>query len=250
MISKSKIKFITSLRENKYRKLHHCFVAEGNKLVSDFLLNGNAIKEIFALKSWTEKYAEKFNNVNVVEVSEVEMKKISNLKNPSEVLAVVAMSDDGENDTPVLPDNWSLVLDGIRDPGNMGTIIRTAEWFGVENIFCSPDTVDVYNPKVVQATMGSLARVKIKYTNLEELLKNNNENITVYGTLLQGEDVKKIEANGKGAIVIGSEAHGISKQILPFIDKKITIIPALSSKAESLNAAIATAIICFALINT
>ncbi len=235
------------MRENKYRKIHRSFIAEGNTLVNDFLNGSRNVSEIFALKSWIDKYHNKYPGVDIEEVSEREMKKISNLKNPSEVLAVVSMSKQSEQ-TSLAQDKWSLMLDGIRDPGNMGTIIRNAEWFGIENIYCSTDTVDAYNPKVVQATMGSLARVKIHYGDIVKLLSEKPAGLTVYGTLLNGEDIRNTEKQNAGIIVIGSEAHGISKDVISLIDKKVKIMPASSSKAESLNASVAAAIVCFALI--
>ncbi len=247
MIGKSKIKFLTSLRENKYRKIHRAFIAEGNTLVKDFMSGKRIVKEVFALKSWIEREGDKYHGIKIEEVTVAEMKKISNLKNPSEVLAVVSSAKEDSRET--LPQKgWSLVLDGIRDPGNLGTIIRTAEWFGINTVFCSPDTVDAYNPKVVQATMGSLARVKVVYTPLFDLLSEKPPSLTVYGTLLNGEDIRNIKKQSNGAIIIGSEAHGISKEIIPLIDKKVTVIPAAASKAESLNASVAAAIACFALI--
>jgi TrmH family RNA methyltransferase len=247
MIGKSKIKFLTSLKETKYRKVHRRFIAEGNTLVIDFLNSGSAVEGVFALKSWIDKYGDKFPGINIEEISDREMRKISNLKNHSEVLAVVAMSKKRE-EISLVPDKWSLMLDGIRDPGNMGTIIRAAEWFGVENIYCSTDTVDAYNPKVVQATMGSLARIKIHYASLAKLLSEKPRTLTAYGTFLTGDDIRNVEKGNCGVIVIGSEAHGISNELVPLIDKKITVKPAPSSKAESLNASVAAALACFALI--
>ncbi len=248
MLGKTKIKFITSLREKKYRKINHCFTAEGSTLVLDFLNSNQRIIEIFATKHWFKNNSVKLNDVKKTEVTISELKKISNLKNPSQVLAIIE-TNSKKTIERLSANTWTLILDGIHDPGNMGTIIRTAEWFGISSIFCSYDTVDVFNPKVVQASMGSIVRTGIYYTDLKQLLTNKPANLTVFGTILKGNDIRKEKKHKSGAIIIGSEAHGISEELIPLIDKKVSILSAVSSKAESLNASVATAIACFALLS-
>ena len=248
MLSKAKIKLITSLRIGKYRREHQCFVAEGNTLVTDFMHSSRlSVIEIFALESWLHEQPDIHHSIRLTSVTVEEMKKMSNLKNPSQVLALIAMEQEPPLDQ-ISTDHWILALDDIHDPGNLGTLIRTAEWFGIQMIVCSKNTVDVYNPKVVQATMGSLARVSVVYTDLVAFFSEKPDAFPVYGTLLKGEDVRHLKSPKTGIILVGSEAHGISAALEPFIDTAITIPPAVTSKAESLNASIATAIICFALV--
>ena len=161
------------------------------------------------------------------------------------MLAIVKMLK--WNDEPVIKGNLSLVLDAIRDPGNMGTIIRLADWFGIKNIFCSMDCADIYNPKVVQATMGSITRVRVEYTDLQTLLQKNND-VRIYASVLNGRDITKMEKLNEGIIVIGNESNGIRDEILKLANVQITI-PG-KGKAESLNAAVATGIILSHIVKT
>lgn len=178
--------------------------------------------------------------INSFEISLNELQKISALKNPAGAIAAVYIPQWPQLSHTDLKNKFTLVLDGVQDPGNMGTIIRTADWFGIKNIICSADTVDVYNPKVVQATMGSLARVNIIYTELDDFISHMN--LPVYGALLNGDNLYKTNFGTEGLIVMGNEGNGISPQIQQLITNKITI-PRIGG-AESLNVAIATAIFC------
>jgi len=246
MISKARIKFISSLQQRKYRQLHGLFVAEGTTNVLDFIQSGTKTEEVFATRGWIDEHGKEISRIPVTEVTMKELKKISSLKNPSEVLAVLVQLPETTPDLTKVND-LTLMLDDLRDPGNMGTIIRTADWFGIRTIICSEDSVDIYNPKVVQASMGSLSRVNVSYHNLWELLKNKPDSLNVFGAVMDGENITEIQKPDKGIILIGSEAHGISQKLLPMIDYKITI-PGISdgpNSAESLNASIATAIICY-----
>lgn len=247
MISKNQIQFIKSLAISKFRKAHGMFIAEGPKMMIELANSSYKIEGIYALASWLEGNRFKFSNeTNISEVSEKELYRISSLKTPNQVLAIVYKS---MNNPPGLEDlnDLILMLDDISDPGNMGTIIRTADWFGIKQIICSKTCVDIYNPKVVQATMGSLFRVKVHYADLHDYLKQLPENQDVYGTLLEGENIYESDFSKKGIIIIGNESHGISEELIPFITNKITI-PNYSTKlfetAESLNASIATAVVC------
>jgi len=246
MLSKSKIKLINSLKLGKNRKTNGLFVAEGTTNVIDFI-NGMGAEEIFATSEWIETHALEIANQKVSEADEKDLKKISVLKNPSSVIGLFKIPAF----LPIDPNNITnliLMLDDIRDPGNLGTIIRTADWFGIRDIICSEESADAFNPKVVQASMGSLARVKIHYHDLESFIKSKPDYLKVFGTVLDGTNLIDIPKPQSALILIGNEAHGISKSLLKLVDQKITI-PSIAESdvigAESLNASIATAIICY-----
>ena len=171
------------------------------------------------------------------------MKKISSLSTPPDVIAVFKLPEEDVSDIRLDPESLTLMLDGIQDPGNLGTIIRTADWFGIDTVICSKDTVDLYNPKTIQATMGSLKRVKVFYTDLEDIL-NKSEVRNVYGTLLDGENIFERDLNSEGVIVMGNEGKGISDRIRTLVTDPLLIPPAREdSHPESLNVAVATAIV-------
>jgi len=232
MLSKNQIKFIRSLELKKNRKREHLFVAEGPKVVGDLLKAEFRPHSIF---STSPRQDGQF-------VTEEELQRISFLQHPQEILAVFEIPDPEYR--PINPNGLSLALDGIQDPGNLGTIIRIADWFGIDAIYCSQETADVYNPKVVQATMGSIAHIPITYCNLVELL--SKVKCPIYGTLLDGEDIYQEELQKNGIIVMGNEGNGISQEVRPLITHKLLIPNFSNSKetAESLNVAIATAITC------
>lgn len=246
MISKNQIKFIRSLHQAKYRRIEKLFIAEGPKVVGELLRSRFTIKSIFALSDWIQE-----NKVNIPESIEVfdispkDLERISTLVTPNQVMATIAISEFVQPQSQ-LPIDLTIVLDNIKDPGNMGTIIRTADWFGIDQIVCSENCVDIYNPKVIQATMGSISRVSVLYTNLLEFLSKLPNRAKVYGTLLEGDNIYKSELHSKAYLIIGSESHGISEELKKYITHNITI-PTFSSKAtgaESLNASVAAAIIC------
>jgi len=213
------------------------FIAEGIKITEELINSNFTIENIYALKDWIDAHGQ---IKNITEVSEAELKKISNVETPQKVLAVVKQKN--LSAIPALKNKITLLLDGMQDPGNLGAIIRTADWFGIENIIASNDTVDVYNSKVVQSTMGSIGRINIFYADLEEFL-SINKNITAYGAMLNGENISAIKKPKECFIITGNESKGIRENIQPFIQKKISI-PAFGN-AESLNAAVATGIILF-----
>ncbi len=249
MLSKAKTKLITSLLNKKYREQHQLFRVEGSNNVLDFLHGGLEAVEIFASVTWIEHHGSDIVNIRTHEVDEMEMKKITSLTSPSEVLALFQLPAQSMA-TPTIPEVLTLMLDDIKDPGNLGTMIRTADWFGIRQIICSQATTDAYSPKVVQASMGSLARVSVRYTHLAGYLSGLPAKLPVYGALLEGTPLHEIRHSGPGIILIGSEAHGISTTLLPYISRRITIPPGptlSSGKAESLNASIAAAIICYEL---
>jgi TrmH family RNA methyltransferase len=234
MISKNQIKFVRQLEQTKFRKKEQLFVAEGPKVVGDLLRAGFNAYQIFATNEW------KHNGLAFQEVSKEELQKLSFLQHPQEVLAVFEIpSKEQASSSPL-----SLALDDVQDPGNLGTIIRIADWFGITTIYCSEDTADCYNPKVVQATMGSLAHINIVYTDLEALLRQYDG--PIYGTLLDGQNIYQQELSSEGIIVMGNEGNGISPAIRQLVTHKL-LIPNYnpsSETAESLNVAIATAITC------
>jgi TrmH family RNA methyltransferase len=235
MISISQKKFVNSLKQKKFRTEQGFYIVEGVKLLKELLESDYEVSAIYATSYWIENNP----NIDSSEVSEKELKSISSLKNPNEVLAVVKQK---EHQLSNVSSQLNIALDKIQDPGNFGTIIRTADWFGVKNIICSEDSVDVYNPKVLQATMGSFFRMNIVYTDLAKFF-SDNKGLTVYGALLDGENVYEKKLNSKGSILLmGNESKGISTELIPFIKEKIRI-PNFG-KAESLNVATATAILC------
>lgn len=240
MLVKSELKYIQSLDHKKPRDEAGVFIAEGPKLVKELLeMKQVSVSGIYALKEWIETNKKLLTKIAVTEISEGELDRISQLSTPNQVLAIVKKN---------LPDEQSLIskgkvtlaLDTIQDPGNLGTIIRTADWFGVEQIVCSQNCADNYNPKVVQATMGSIARVKIFYVDLEKWLAQQND-VRIYAAVLDGQDVMEMKKIKEGIVLIGNESKGISNALLKQANVKITIPK--KGKAESLNAAVATGIL-------
>ncbi len=240
MISKSQISFIKSLHQKKFRNEHHLFIAEGLKTVTEFVGSGYAVDTIFHTGTVIPKLVNLSHKIKLIEISPAELDKISTLNTPQGLLALVVVPPQPPLFPPDRSGGWTLVLDGIQDPGNLGTIIRTADWFGFTQIVCSEDTVEAYNPKVVQATMGSLAHITVQYTDLPRWL--NNVEVPVYGTLLDGTSIYSTDFPGEGLLVLGNEGKGISAEVLRHVTRKITI-PRFG-KAESLNVSMAAGIIC------
>lgn len=250
MLSRNQVKHINSLKLKKQREKHLQFIAEGSKLVLDLLASDYHICELFATSEWIDLHSSLFHTKKLLplSVSEDELSRITALTTPSPVLAIVSIPE-----TIINPGSFTgklvLALDEIRDPGNLGTIIRIADWFGISAIICSETTVDLYNPKVVQATMGSIARVPVYYTNLADFFSELTESIRVYGSYLEGENIYTMQLHNEGIIIIGNESKGISGNIARFVTNKIHI-PSFSAgrgsdtHAESLNASVATAILC------
>ena len=240
MLSKARIKLIQSLNLKKHRSELKLFVVEGKKQVTELLTSNYQINCIVATPNWADAFAQDIkNNTELIIVTTEELKKVSLLQTPQEVLAVVEMHEN-EFTPQILNEQFTIVLDGIQDPGNMGTILRIADWYGIKNIVCSNDCVDILNPKSIQATMGSFARVNVFYTALDELFKNNT--LPVFGALMDGESLYQTRISEQGILLIGNEGKGISNTVIPYITNPITI-PRIGG-ADSLNAGIATAIIC------
>jgi TrmH family RNA methyltransferase len=244
MLSKNQISAVTALSQKKVRNEQRLFVAEGTKIVPELLSSDIVVRELFMTASFADRI-ELRPGLRQTIVTETELQRISGLSTPNEVLAVCEQPD-RNLEKESFSGKLTLVLDDIRDPGNLGTIIRIADWFGISSVICSNDTVDVYNPKVVQSTMGSICRVKVFYTDLSAFLASST--LPVYGTLLEGGNIYAGQLSTEGFIVTGNESHGISPAIQKLLTHRITI-PSFSSmksggEAESLNAAIATAIVC------
>lgn len=244
MISKNQIKYIRSLDNKKGRLKERAFVAEGPKVVSD-LMAVTKPKMLVATEEWLGHNELAAGGVPVAVVTQDELRKISFLQHPQQVMAVFPMSDD-DGEEEFQPDGLYLALDGVQDPGNLGTIIRVADWFGITRIFCSRDTADVYNPKVVQATMGSIARVRVDYVELEDFISGIPSGYPVYGTFLDGDDIYSKSLTRNGIIVMGNEGNGISPAIRKLVNNRLLIpnFPKGRKTADSLNVAIATAITC------
>jgi TrmH family RNA methyltransferase len=248
VLSKNQIKLISSLQKKKYRDSHQLFVAEGDKLVMDLLSSGLKAAYLIFTAGWQNQYTiEAYSNIeNKIESDINQIKKISNLKTPSQVVGVFRMPKI-DIDQKEVANSLSIVLDDVQDPGNLGTIIRIADWFGIKHIFCSPNTADLYNPKVIQATMGAIARIKLSYTPLKQLLTNyKNSDFPFYGTFLEGETIYNTKLSNKGFIIMGNEGKGISNEIKEMVSHKLFIpnFPADQETSESLNVSVATAIIC------
>ncbi len=242
-ISKNKIKFIRSLEQKKVRREERVFLAEGPKLTAD-LLGHFRCRYLAATDDWLASH-------NTIEADEIdtatidEIARASLLKTPQDVIAIFDQREE-KTDITVIEKQLCLALDDVQDPGNLGTIIRIADWFGIEHIFCSTNTVDVYSPKVVQATMGALSRVHLHYVSLTELIGKLNKNVPIYGTLLDGTNIYTQELSTTGLIVMGNEGNGITAEVRQLINRKLYIpnYPEGRDTSESLNVAIATAVTC------
>lgn len=234
MVSKNQIKLITSLQQKKYRKEHQLFFVEGIKGVQELLQSSLELEHLFTV---TTAFPEVSVSQKTV-ITEAELRKISALKNPDDCLALFKIP----SSNTIQESNLIVTLDDVRDPGNLGTIIRLCDWFGISQIVCSPESVDVYNPKVVQATMGSISRVSVAYQDLESFLSKSK--LPVFGTFMDGNSVYTSNLPNQGIIVFGNEANGISTAVAKLVTERISIprFGALQA-TESLNVATATAII-------
>ena len=238
MLSKLKIKYIQTLGQKKLRDEDRLFIAEGPKLVGELLQEpGVRIREIFALPDWLHQQASLLQNIPAHEITAEELEKISQLSTPNKVLAIVHQFP--EQPPVSAKGNFVLALDTIQDPGNMGTLIRIADWFGVKHIVASMDTVDLYNPKVVQSTMGSLARVQVQYVQLASWLQAQPD-VRIYAAVLDGKNIHTMDKITEGVLLIGNESKGISEEILSLANVRVSI--PRKGRAESLNAAVAAGI--------
>lgn len=242
MISKNQIKYVHQLELKKFRKQEGLYIAEGHKVVGDLLKAGFVPKHIFATKEWLSQN----HFANTIEVSNEELTRLSLLQHPQQVLALFPIPKNTLSSRDLFQENQLfLFLDNIQDPGNLGTIIRIADWFGIDTIFCSEGTVDAWNPKVIQATMGSIARVNMIYTDSTEFFNSLPSDYPIYGTFLDGQNIYAQQLSQHGVIVMGNEGNGISDTVRAHVTHKL-LIPDFhnGNTADSLNVAIATAITC------
>jgi TrmH family RNA methyltransferase len=244
VLSSGIIKLINSLKLKKYRDLNALFSAEGEKIIIDLIASGLRVKHLILIEG---SYRQELETIKerIIYVDEKNIKKISNLKTIPQAVAVFEIPE-FNIDKASCQNELVLYCDGIQDPGNFGTIVRTCDWFGINKIFCSPNTVDVFNSKVIQASMGSVGRVGVHYLNPDVFFKPLDRNIPIYGTFLEGESIYESRLSESGVIVIGNEGSGITKETSRFINRKL-FIPGFSnavSKPESLNASVACGIVC------
>jgi len=252
MIAKSDITLIRSLGEKKGRAEHGLFVVEGEKWVTELLASDLAVPRLFVTEPFDRQAAllvkshPARRNLTVEVVSAREMERLSHLKTPTPMMALAGIPHSALPDKP--GSELTLALDGVQDPGNLGTIIRIADWFGIRDIVCSPQTADCFNPKVVQATMGAILRVRVHYTDLRRLLEYAALHTSIYGTFLEGENVHTADlgGNSSGIIVMGSEGKGITPEVATAITRRLYVppYPPDNPTSESLNVAVATAIVC------
>lgn len=247
MLSKNKIKQIQSLNRKKYRDATGLFLVEGNKMVEEALRSGFIVETLICTTGFLQNYPEiRMRALEIIETTGELIHKASLLQNPQDSLAIVRMPD-STNQAEDFENELILALDSIQDPGNLGTILRIADWFGIQHVICSENTVDVYNPKVVQSSMGAIFRIKTTYTQLDDFLnKSKKSGLPVYGTFLEGKNIYTENLTTTGILVLGNEGNGISESVAKFVTQKL-FIPSFSTEInqpESLNVAIATAICC------
>lgn len=245
MLSKRRIQYIKSLELKKNRKAEGVFLAEGPKLIEE--LAGHFVcRFAVATRPWIDAHPHLLDTDDLTEATDDELSRASLLKTPQQVLAIFEQRKEENIPAHTAAQSLCLALDGVQDPGNLGTIVRLADWFGIEHLFCSPDTADIYNPKAIQATMGGLARVRLHYTSLPLLINSLDSHVPVYGTLLDGTDIYSQPLTENGLIIMGNEGKGISPDVRRLVNRKLYIpnYPTGRETSESLNVAIATAIVC------
>lgn len=249
MISKNRIKFIHKLLQKKYRQSEKLLIVEGTKCVEELLLSSFSVHSIYAVEEWLEQHNIIPDDINFFTISESELRSISALTTPNDVLAIAKIPE--QKSEQIFSGNI-LALDKIKDPGNLGTILRIADWFGIRNVIGSELCVDVYNPKVIQASMGSVFRVNYSEADLNEtlMLLKKKYGYSVFGTFLGGKSVYETSFPNSSVIVLGSESTGISKETEKFIDERITIPSFSNGKIDSLNVAVSAGIICSELMRT
>ena len=243
MLSKNKIKLIESLNRKKVRDERNLFIAEGSKLVLE-LAEVFRCSLLMATAEWLSAHSQTKAD-EIIEVSEKELNGISNQKTPQGVFAVFEKPSYSWDITDI-KQRLSLALDDVQDPGNLGTILRVADWFGINDVFCSPCTADAFSPKVVQASMGAVARVRVHTVDLVDFLQNCTQHIPIYGTLMDGNDIYNSELQSKGIIVMGNEGNGISENVRQTVSHKLLIpnFPKGVPTSESLNVSVAAALVC------
>ncbi len=249
MLSRNTIKYIQSLQQKKFRQKYRNFIVEGEKMASEIIQSSSvAIEGIYALPEWiadNQTVLQPFSTI-IQAITSKELERISKLKTPNKVLCICKIPT-YKIDSSLVNNNLTVYLDGIQDPGNMGSILRIADWFGIPYVFCSASCVELYNPKVIQSSMGAFLRVKSFVKDLEEL-KRESPNLPIFAAVLGGTNIFKLPPQKNGILVIGNEGNGISDAVLALSDHQVTIPKAKTGGAESLNAAVATGILCSAFI--
>ncbi len=246
MLSKSKQKLISSLSRKKVRDQEKLFIAEGHKLVFELLSTQLKCQVLIGTEEWITKYAKLDSAKEIIRTTENELKKVSSLKSPPPVIAIFKQTDNAQ-DLTSLSNKLSLFLDDVQDPGNLGTIVRMADWFGIENVFCTKACADIYNAKTVQSTMGAIARIKVHYIETDTFFEQIDKlHLPVYGTFLNGENIYESDITPNGVIVMGNEGQGISNDVAKHVNSRLFIpnYPPNKESSESLNVSVATAIIC------
>lgn len=247
MLSKSNIKFIRQLHQKKYRNEHKLFIAEGEKIVGELLTSSFNIHSLYGTNEWVEENQLNDNRFPIAIVTEKELAEISLQETPNKVMALI-FQPGPEAEVLFEPDKNYLLLDAVRDPGNLGTILRIADWFGITKLVCSLDCVEIYNPKVVQSSMGSIFRVPFVAGSLTDFLKENTDKakLLVYGAMLDGKRLYDVKFDKGTILIIGNESNGLSESVKQWINQSITIptFNTTGSRPESLNAAVATAVCC------
>jgi RNA methyltransferase, TrmH family len=241
MLSKGRIKELTSVHQKKYRSARNKFLAEGDKLVLEAMRSKADIREIFALESWKGCQEAERLGIPLTLINEKELDQICELKNPKEAVAEIAMPKN-VNSGRILKGKWNIYMDRLRDPGNLGTVLRIADWFGMDQVICSPDSVEGYNQKVIQASMGAIFRVPIISMEAEELIAQCKANeIPMFATAMSDKDISGVKAGNEGLLLMGNEAQGLSEILLRAADERISIKG--KGSAESLNVAVAAGIL-------
>jgi RNA methyltransferase, TrmH family len=250
MISRNRLKYLSSLKIKKLRAEHRQFIVEGDKIVSDILKEGKSIiRNLIASEEWLRENKKLISNQagEVTVADSADLDRITSLETPPPVMAVLDMFEH-TLDISELSDAWCIALDTIQDPGNLGTIIRSADWFGIRHIICNDGCADYFNSKVIQASMGAILRVKVYYGDLEAVVKKyaSSLSLPVYGTFMEGMPVYNIPADKRGMVVFGNESRGISADLIPLIQTRITIPPGNkgASHIESLNVASSVSVVC------
>ena len=244
-LSKHLTNVVQNLEKKKFREKYNLFKIEGEKLVNEALLSNFQVHTIIAKEKWLKEHEKKINNFQLVEVSEREMEKLSNFKSPPEVIALIKIPEQKWQEEHIRH-SLSVILNGVQDPGNLGTILRVCDWFGIHSIFCDTDCAHAFNPKSIQASMGAIFRVHVFYLDLLEFIPQFvNSDFHCYGTFLDGDNIYQTSLQNTGFIVMGNEGKGISPEIEPFISQKLTIprFAESSYSTESLNVGVATGII-------
>ena len=247
MLSRNTIKYIQSLQQKKFRQKYRKFIVEGEKMASEIVLSPSIVIDgIYALPDWIEENKTILKSIATIThtINAKELERISKLKTPNKVLCVCKIPS-YKIDSSLINNNLTIYLDGIQDPGNMGSILRIADWFGIPYVFCSVSCVELYNPKVIQSSMGAFLRVQSIVKDLKEL-KRESPNLPIFAAVLGGTNIFSLSPPQKGILVIGNEGNGISSTALALADHQVTIPKAKAGGAESLNAAVATGILCSA----